>query len=183
MRERKILKAIPRMTLRILSTGTSMPIFTALALFYLDFCSVLDLKKKKSGFVSGFSNNFGFGLDLDPDPGYGSKLLMNNTLEFTLFFLKAEQIFHPHLSRRSSGLRKKANFFKSTFLLLCIFQLETELDLDPDPDPEFIPDPNLQLISDPYPQHWIYAPFAYISPFSFAFFLHLVSFFHLSFMF
>ncbi len=42
---------------------------------------------------------------------------------------------------------------KSTFLQLCICQLETELNLDPDSNPESITDPNLQIIPDPDAQH------------------------------
>jgi hypothetical protein len=44
--------------------------------------------KEKIGFGSGFDINF----------GTGSGLLMKNTLDFTLFVLKAQRIFHQNLN-------------------------------------------------------------------------------------
>ncbi len=63
-------------------------------------------------------NNFFFNtasaLISDPDPGFGSGLFMKNTLEFILFFLKAQ--------RRSSTLRKKL-FFEYLYIFTTLYLL------------------------------------------------------------
>jgi hypothetical protein len=51
------------------------------------------------------------------DPGFGSGLFVENTLEFSLFFLKAKRILNLYfLHCRSSKLGTKADFLK-----ICIF--------------------------------------------------------------
>jgi hypothetical protein len=80
---------------------------------------------------------------------------MKNTMEFTLFFLKAKKILYPYLNCRSYKLGTKAtgNLLKSVhFYCFVFFSWKKELKLDPDSiwhlDLELITDsdPNLQII-------------------------------------